>query len=73
MGFNSGFKGLKIYLNVMNDEVLSDFFLVAYSQILDSKIVSKQKTFRAYSRKNWGGDVGGVDGGSGVFKGGATS
>lgn len=32
---------LKIYLNVMNDEVLSDFFLVAYSQILDSKIVSK--------------------------------
>ena len=32
---------LKIYVNVMNDEVLSDFFLVAYSQKLDSKIVSK--------------------------------
>jgi hypothetical protein len=32
---------LKIYLNVMNEEVFSDFFLVAYSQILDSKIVSK--------------------------------
>lgn len=32
---------LKIYLNVMNDEVLSDFFLFPYSQILDSRLVSK--------------------------------
>jgi len=40
---------LKICLNVMNDEVLSDFFLFPYSQILDSKLVSKYKLFRACS------------------------
>jgi hypothetical protein len=34
-------KRLKMYLHVINGEVLSDFFFVAYSQILDSKIVSK--------------------------------
>lgn len=32
---------LTIYLHVINGEVLPDLFLVAYSQILDSNIVSK--------------------------------
>jgi hypothetical protein len=66
------FLGPPSCLNVMNDEVLSDFFRVAYSQTLDSKIVSKYKLFRACSWKNWGGDVGGVDSGSGEFQGGAS-
>jgi len=34
-------KWLKMYLNVMNDEVSLDFFLFSYSLILDSRLVSK--------------------------------
>lgn len=33
---------VNIYLHVINGELLSDFFPVAYSQILDSKIVSRE-------------------------------